>query len=100
LIGKNMYRILLLSLILLLAGLQYRMWFGDANVIELAQLQESIDVQNAENDQLLLRNHQLAAEVSDLRKDLVAVEERARSELGMVKPNETFYQLIDTQQSR
>jgi len=76
------------------------MWFGDANVIELAQLQESIDVQNAENDQLLLRNHQLAAEVSDLRKDLVAVEERARSELGMVKPNETFYQLIDTQQSR
>jgi len=95
-----MYRILLLSLILLLAGLQYRMWFGDANVIELAQLQESIDVQNAENDQLLLRNHQLAAEVSDLRKDLVAVEERARSELGMVKPNETFYQLIDTQQSR
>jgi len=76
------------------------MWFGDANVIELAQLQESINVQNAENDQLLLRNHQLAAEVSDLRKDLVAVEERARSELGMVKPNETFYQLIDTQQSR
>jgi cell division protein FtsB len=95
-----MYRILLLSLILLLAGLQYRMWFGDANVIELAQLQESIDLQNAENDQLLLRNHQLAAEVSDLRKDLIAVEERARSELGMVKPDETFYQLIDTQQSR
>ncbi|MEM5530490.1 cell division protein FtsB [Gammaproteobacteria bacterium AS21] len=95
-----MYRILLLSLIMLLAGLQYRMWFGDANVIELAQLQESIDLQNAENDQLLLRNHQLAAEVSDLRKDLIAVEERARSELGMVKPEETFYQLIDTQQSR
>jgi cell division protein FtsB len=85
---------------MLLAGLQYRMWFGDANVIELAQLQESIDLQNAENDQLLLRNHQLAAEVSDLRKDLIAVEERARSELGMVKPEETFYQLIDTQQSR
>lgn len=95
-----MYRILLLSLIMLLAGLQYRMWFGDANVIELAQLQESIDLQNAENDQLLLRNHQLAAEVNDLRRDLIAVEERARSELGMVKPDETFYQLIDTQQSR
>ena len=94
-----MYRILLISLILLLFGLQYRMWFGDANVLELTNLRKEIVVQDEENDLLLLRNHQLEAEVKDLRKGLVAIEERARSELGMVKPDETFYQLIDTAQS-
>ena len=49
----------------------------------------------AKNDKLLLRNHRLEAEVIDLRKGLAAIEERARSELGMVKPDETFYQLIE-----
>jgi len=90
-----MYRILLLSLLTLLAVLQYRMWFGEANIIELSTLRFAIEEQNAKNDKLLLRNHQLEAEVKDLRRGLVAIEERARSELGMVKPNETFYQLID-----
>mgnify|MGYP000632397055 CR=1 FL=1 len=90
-----MYRILLLSLLTLLAVLQYRMWFGEANILELSTLRSAIDEQSSKNDKLLLRNHQLEAEVKDLRKGLVAIEERARSELGMVKPNETFYQLID-----
>ncbi|EPJ43829.1 MAG: cell division protein ftsB-like protein [Osedax symbiont Rs1] len=91
-----MYRILLLSLVTLLAVLQYRMWFGESNVFELAALEQEITAQSVENDKLLLRNHQLEAEVKDLRKGLIAVEERARSELGMLKPNETFYQLINT----
>ena len=90
-----MYRILLLSLLTLLAVLQYRMWFGEANILELSTLRSAIDEQTSKNDKLLLRNHQLEAEVKDLRRGLVAIEERARSELGMVKPNETFYQLID-----
>jgi len=75
--------------------LQYRMWFGEANIIELSTLRFAIEEQSTKNDKLLLRNHQLEAEVKDLRRGLVAIEERARSELGMVKPNETFYQLID-----
>ena len=78
--------------------MQYRMWFGEANLLELSSLRSAIQEQNAQNDKLLLRNHQLEAEVKDLRKGLVAIEERARSELGMVKPNETFYQLIDRTQ--
>lgn len=90
-----MYRILLLSLLVLLTALQYRIWFGDANLFELSRLKQEIIEQGANNDKLLLRNHQLEAEVNDLRKGLLAIEERARSELGMVKPNETFYQLID-----
>lgn len=91
-----MYRVLLISLLTLLGLLQYRMWFGEANLIELTALRQSIQVQISQNDQLLLRNHQLEAEVKDLGRGLSAIEERARSELGMVKPDETFYQLIDT----
>ena len=91
-----MYRVLLLSLLILLSVLQFRIWFGESNLLELSALRADIQEQNAQNDKLLLRNHQLEAEVKDLRKGLVAIEERARSELGMVKPNETFYQLIDT----
>ncbi|MFT5706329.1 MAG: cell division protein FtsB [Oceanospirillaceae bacterium] len=90
-----MYRYLLLALLILFSALQYRIWFGEANRIDLTALRNEIDKQNTANDQLLLRNHQLEAEVKDLRKGLVAIEERARSELGMVKPDETFYQLID-----
>lgn len=89
-----MYRLLLVSLMVLLIGLQYRMWFGDANLVELQNLQQEINAQIVENDKLLLRNHQLEAEVQDLRQSFSAIEERARSELGMVKPEETFYQLI------
>ncbi len=95
-IGNEMYRVLLLSLLTLLGLLQYRMWFGEANLIELASLRQAIELQSTHNDKLLLRNHQLEAEVKDLRQGLSAIEERARSELGMVKPDETFYQLIDT----
>jgi len=80
---------------MLLAGLQYRIWFGEANVLQIVALEREISAQSAKNDKLLLRNHQLEAEVIDLRKGLIAIEERARSELGMVKPDETFYQLID-----
>ncbi len=90
-----MYRVLLLSLLVLLGALQYRVWFGEANVLQLSGLKLEIEQQRENNDQLLLRNHQLEAEVKDLRKGLEAIEERARSELGMVKPDETFYQLIE-----
>lgn len=90
-----MYRFLLLTLLVLLAALQYRIWLGDANLLELSSLRKEIVEQRENNDELLLRNHQLEAEVKDLRKGLRAIEERARSELGMVKPDETFYQLIE-----
>ncbi len=89
-----MYRVLLLFLLVLLSALQYRVWLGEANVLQLSSLKQEIVQQRESNDELLLRNHQLEAEVKDLRKGLQAIEERARSELGMVKPDETFYQLI------
>lgn len=80
-------------LLLLLAGLQYRLWYGDGSLEQVAQLQKQIAAQDKENQQLLERNRLLEAEVMELKKGMETVEERARNELGMVKDGETLYQL-------
>lgn len=81
-----------LALVLLL--LQYRLWLSEDGVRELRQLREAVEAQKAENERLEERNRQLAAEVKDLKKGLDALEERARSDLGMIASNETFYQIV------
>jgi cell division protein FtsB len=81
-------------LVLLFFVLQYRLWVGDGSLAEVQRLRESLTVQEAENAQLRERNAGLEAEVRDLKQGLHAVEERARSELGMVKEGETFFQII------
>ena len=86
-----------LLLLLLLAGLQYKLWFGSSGQDEVAVLRAQVARQAAENRQLQARNDALAAEVADLKSGGTAVEERARSELGLVKPGETFYRVIDRQ---
>ena len=84
---------LFLSLLLLLAGLQYRLWVGNVSLAQVATLSQQIADQHAENDALLERNRILDAEVLELKKGMETVEERARHELGMVKDGETLYQL-------
>jgi cell division protein FtsB len=74
--------------------LQYRVWLSGDGVREVARLQQAVAAQRAENDQLAERNRQLAAEVRDLKTGMDALEERARSDLGMVARNETFYQVV------
>jgi len=74
--------------------LQYRVWLSEDGVRQLARLQHAVAAQRAENGQLEERNHQLAAEVRDLKTGLDALEERARSDLGMIARNETFYQVV------
>jgi cell division protein FtsB len=74
--------------------LQYRLWMSDEGVRELARLEQAVERQRAENADLVSRNAQLAAEVRDLKKGVTALEERARSDLGMIARNETFYQVI------
>ncbi|MBD3669255.1 MAG: cell division protein FtsB [Gammaproteobacteria bacterium] len=86
---------LMAALIVLLVLLQYRLWFGDGSLLEVWQLQNQIEEQRAENDKLRERNAALEAEVKDLKQGLEAIEERARSELGLIKKGETFYQVID-----
>ena len=88
-------RVLLVVLVLLLAALQYKLWYGSGGQHEVAALTAQVKTQVAENRRLQARNDALAAEVADLKAGGEAVEERARSELGMVKPGETFYRVID-----
>jgi len=88
-------QILLLVLAALLAFLQYRLWLGNGGEREVAALKEQVARQEAENLRMQQRNEALKAEVEDLKSGEAAVEERARSELGMVKPGETFYRVIE-----
>ena len=82
-------------LILLLSGLQYRLWVGDGSLAQISQLKQQIAEQQGENERLLERNRILEAEVMELKQGMETVEERARQELGMVKEGETLYQLIE-----
>ncbi len=75
--------------------LQYRLWMSDEGIREVWQLRDAVAQQAAENSQLAERNNQLKAEVQDLKQGLTALEERARHDLGMVGPRETFYQVVD-----
>ncbi len=87
-------RFIAIGLLLLLLGLQARLWHGAGSVAELRQLREQANLQQAENDELQLRNNEVRNDVHDLRVGLDAVEERARNELGLIKSGETFYRIV------
>ncbi|HZJ93890.1 MAG TPA: septum formation initiator family protein [Thiopseudomonas sp.] len=86
---------LLIVLLLMLAGLQYRLWLGDGGIAQAAQLKLQISEQTAENERLFERNRVMDAEVMELKKGMESVEERARYELGMIKEEETLYLLAE-----
>ncbi len=88
-------RILALLLLTLFAWLQFRLWFGEGGAAATAELQSKVARQTGENHGLRQRNEQLAAEVENLKSGEAAAEERARSELGMIKPGETFYRVVE-----
>jgi len=87
---------LLIASCVLLAMLQYRLWLGAGGLNEVAHLRQQIEQQHGENELLSERNRTLAAEVDDLKQGTAAIEERARTDLGMVGAGETFYQVIAT----
>ncbi|MEG0886574.1 MAG: cell division protein FtsB [Janthinobacterium sp.] len=89
------WRWLLLVLAVLLGLLQYRFWFGQGNSGEVMMLEAQVANQKRDNDGLQQRNDSLAAEVQDLKDGEAAIEERARSELGMIKPGEKFYRVVE-----
>lgn len=86
---------LFIVLILLLAGLQYRLWVGEGSLAQVSRLQQQIAEQEGENERLLERNRILEAEVMELKRGMETVEERARQELGMLKEGETLYLLTE-----
>ncbi len=87
-------RILAVILGVCLVLLQYRLWVSDQGMREIWRLNQAIEAQTAANAEQRERNGQLLAEVTDLKVGLAALEERARSELGMVGNSETFYQIV------
>ncbi|MCU7926153.1 MAG: cell division protein FtsB [Candidatus Thiodiazotropha sp. (ex Dulcina madagascariensis)] len=87
-------RIVIAILIVLLLFLQYRLWVGEGSLAEVNNLEQEIKQLKQELVGLRERNSALQAEVEDLRSGQAAIEERARSELGMIKEGEIFYQVI------
>ena len=90
-------KILIAVLLLLLIGLQYKLWFGDGSLSEVVQLSRELETQKAKLQLLEERNRILEAQVLDLQNGLDAFEEKARNDLGMIKQGETFIQLIPAQ---
>ncbi|MCW8936192.1 MAG: cell division protein FtsB [Gammaproteobacteria bacterium] len=87
----------LLSLLMVLfLLLQYKLWVGDGAVPEVMHLEQEIEKKQLEKNKLEERNASLAAEVKDLKQGKDAIEERARSEMGMIGKDETFYQIIQS----
>ena len=82
------------ALLAVVLMLQYRLWLSGDGVRELARLSEAVEHQKSENEELQSRNQRLVAEVADLKAGMAAIEERARSELGMIGRNETFFQVV------
>jgi cell division protein FtsB len=90
-----MLRLIALVLLLMLGGLQVKLWLGAGGLKEVEQLGGTVAAAQQENAGLRKRNEALAAEVEDLKTGTAAVEERARSELGMIKPGELYYRVIE-----
>lgn len=88
-------QLLIPALMGLLIILQYPLWFGSGGALTLWRLNREIAAQKADNARLTERNAALEAEVNDLKQGYEAIEERARTELGMLKKGETFYRIID-----
>jgi cell division protein FtsB len=91
-------RILTLIFVILIALLQYPLWLGKGSWLRVWDLNRQISAQKEANTGLKLRNDTVDAEVRDLKQGFAAIEERARSELGMVKNDEVFYQVIEKTQ--
>ncbi len=87
-------RWLIVILLLVLVLLQFKLWFGEGGFRQVKGLEERVAAQILDNEALQRRNDELRAEVEDLRERLDAVEERARSELGLIKEDEEFYQVV------
>jgi cell division protein FtsB len=87
-------RIVAVLLLVAFLALQYRLWLSPNGMRDLWRTEQAIEVQTLENERLGERNRTLAAEVRDLKEGRAAIEERARTDLGMVGGNETFFQVV------
>lgn len=89
------FRYLVIALAVLLVSLQYRIWVGAGGKADVHRLKGEIAAMEAENANLRARNAALEAEINDLKQGEAAMEERARTDMGMVKEGETFYLIVE-----
>lgn len=89
-------RIVALLLVGVIAALQYGLWLGKGSWMRVWEIDRQISVQRQHNEALGARNAALDAEVRDLKEGLGAIEERARNELGMIRNDEIFFQVLET----
>ena len=87
-------RTIIFCLIALVAALQYALWFGKSNVVDLIHLRHSVNELEKENLALRERNNRLHADVNEIKNRVEAIEARAREQLGLIKPGETYYQVV------
>jgi cell division protein FtsB len=92
---KTSLKLVLVLFCLVLLWLQIRLWTGPGSLAEIDRLETEIETQVLTNAELRKRNEALLQDVRDLKNGLDAVEEQARSELGMIKKGETFYLIVD-----
>ena len=92
-------RIVIGILVILLLMLQYRLWVGEGSLAEVHNLRQEIAIQKEKIQKLRERNLELRAEVENLKHGQEAIEERARSGLGMIRENEIFYQVIEPEKT-
>jgi cell division protein FtsB len=93
-------QLVFVALLMLLLWLQYRLWVGEGSLAEVAALQQQLERQRVEVADLRERNATLQAEVDDLKQGLAAIEARARSELGLIRDGETYFQLLPAERNR
>lgn len=87
-------RVFAVALMFLIVAIQYPLWFGKGGWLRVRYVDQQLEAQRDENNRLALRNAALSAEVLDLKTGLDAIEERARVELGMIKSDEVFFQVL------
>ncbi|UTW46183.1 cell division protein FtsB [bacterium SCSIO 12696] len=93
-------RWLIAILIIFLVALQYRLWFGEGSIAQKVELEKAVEEQQAINSEAQVRNEAIAEEVKALKDGMGAIEERARSDLGMIKEGETFYIVVEKDQEK
>lgn len=91
---------LIAVLIVLLLGLQYRLWIGEGSLAQNVVLQKEISRQKEENSRLIERNKLLEAEVASLKNGYDAIEEKARNDLGMIKEGETLFMIVEEDKNK
>ncbi|MFT7132355.1 MAG: cell division protein FtsB [Cyclobacteriaceae bacterium] len=93
-------RWLIAGLVLIVLFLQGRLWIGEGSLAQVSGLQVRVERESAENSIKEQRNRVLRAEIVELKSGLESIEEKARSEFGLIKEGETFFLLVDESKSR